>query len=125
MIEPITTLPITLFDLDDFDLQLNWRVRCGATFSLSDYHAKFTLWPSKTDRTAAIYQITDPFTLGNGITLADTSPNIWVHILAANVDFSATPPKWYILELQTPPGVNPATDGVWFRLAEDKVIYKV
>lgn len=120
-----TIIPITLYDGDDFDQQLNWRVRCGATYELLGYDAKMTFWPSKTDRTAPIYQITAPATAGNGITLANTSPNIWSHILATNVDFALTPPKWYILELQTPTGLDPLINGVWFRFAEGKVTYEV
>lgn len=81
-----------------------------------------TFWPSKTDRSAAIYQITNPQTAGNGIALGDTSPNIWAHIIEDNVDFDPAP-KWYILELQTPAGTDPAVDGVWFRLAMGIVTY--
>jgi len=120
-------IPITLYKGDDFDLQLNWRVHCGAPFDLTDYNAKMTFWPSKTDRSAPVYQITNPWTLGEGINLNDTSPNIWAHILGVNVDFSTAPAvsKWHILELQTPAGINLGIDGVWFRFAEGKVDYIV
>ncbi len=124
MITPIVW-PITIFSGDDFDLQLNWRERCGATFSLSDYNARFNLWPSKTDRSSAIYTLTSPFVAGEGIQLADTSPNIWLHILEANTSGFDPVPLWYILELQTPTGPNPEIDGVWFRLVEAPVTYRV
>lgn len=125
MIEPIL-LPQTMYDKDDYDLKLNWRVRCGATYSLLGYDARMTFWPNKTDRTLPfIYQITAPMTIGNGIALDDTSPNIWAHILNTNVNFSANPPRWYILELRTPIGGSPFTAGEWFRLAEGDVKYVV
>ncbi len=123
MITPII-LPITLYALDDFDLQLNWRERCGPTYDLQTYDARMTFWPTKIDRSGQIYQITKPMVSGNGITLNDTSPNIWAHILAVNVDFDPAP-GWYILELQTPAGADAGVDGVWFRLAEGKVTYEV
>jgi hypothetical protein len=125
MIEPIL-LPQTLYHLDDYDLKLNWRVRCGATYDLTGYAARMTFWPNKTVRTPPfIYQIDNPFVSGEGIQLTDTSPNIWIHIVDQNVDFITTPPGWYILELQTPTGPNPETDGVWFRRAIGPVTYIV
>jgi hypothetical protein len=124
MIEPIL-LPQTMYDQDDYDLKLNWRVRCGATYSLLGYNAKFTLWPNKTERGTPIYQITAPMVGGNGITLTDTSPNIWIHILFNNVDFATTLPGWYVFEMQTPVGLSPAVDGVWFRRAIGPITYIV
>lgn len=125
MIEPII-LPITLYSGDDFDLKLNWRVRCGATYDLGGYDARMTFWASQADITAdrsgAIYTLNAPQVSGEGIVLAATSPNIWVHLLSANLDFS-TEPHWQILELRTPVGADPMVDGVWFRLAEGKVTY--
>lgn len=123
MMTPVI-LPVTLFRLDDFDLQLNWRVRCGASFSLSGHNAKMTFWPTKIDRSLPILQLTNPRVAGEGILLSDTSPNIWIHALDSTIDFDPAP-KWFILELQTPAGANPAVDGVWFRLAEGGVDYEV
>ncbi len=123
MITPII-LPITLYALDDFDLQLNWKVRCGPPYNLTNYNAKMTFWPTKVDRSAPVYQTTNPPVGATGIALSDTSPNIWVHITGSLIDFDP-PPLWYILELQTPTGADSFTDGVWFRFSEGKVTYEV
>lgn len=82
-----------------------------------------TFWPTKTDRSASIYQLTNPQTTGTGINLGATSPNIWAHATENEIDFSDNPPAWYIFELQTPSGPDPAVDGVWFRLYVGPVTY--
>lgn len=117
-------IPVTLYRLDDFDLQLNWKERCGSTYDLTDYNAKLTFWPTKIDRTAPIYQLTNPVVTGTGILLSDTSPNLWIHAIDTEIDFDPAP-TWCILELQTPAGGDPMIDGVWFRFSEGKVTYVV
>jgi len=123
MINPVV-YPITLYQLDDFDLQLNWRERCGATFDLNGYNARFTLWPTETDRTAFVYQVTNPMIGGNGIMLGNVSPNIWTHITSSFINFDPRP-QWYVLELRTPVGTSPEVSGVWFRRAHGIVTYIV
>lgn len=85
-----------------------------------------TFWPTEIDRSSFVYQITNPQAAGEGINLDDTSPNIWAHILDTNIDYTiVTAPRWYILELKTPSGPNPATDGVWFRLVQGPVSFVI
>jgi hypothetical protein len=114
---------VNFYGGDTFDLNLNWKDATGALFNLTGWHARLRFYISKTaDRTAPLIEITDttnPTTAGK-ITLGTgaTSPNIACNIPDEQTGaYDATPPAYYILELEDP-------SGAWQRLMEGKTIYR-